>query len=343
MLTLKSADIGRVRVSVTPLGESIPGWDAASDEFRSAIESPLHQWSDRQREMVVAAYYRATTPPDEVSATCRQYREAMIDCRAGWAHTLIAQTVPMDRAIKSRVLPRGNWQDESGELVTPQVPAFLPQPDSINDRRLTRLDLADWLTSPENPLVARHFVNRTWSLFFGNGLSANLDDLGNQGEWPSHPALLDWLSYQFRDTGWDVKRLVRTIVTSETYKQRAAYRPELLEIDPYNRLLAQQSPRDWMPNSSATMRWRSRDCCGRISSVDRAFSLTNQKTITRICSSPIVVIGRTSTADNIAVVSTCIGNARFCIRCWPILTHRAGKNVLRIVPNRTAPNKPLPS
>jgi hypothetical protein len=122
------------------------------------------------------------------------------------------------------------------------VPHFLPQPDAT-DRRLNRLDLANWITSPDNPLTARHFVNRTWKQFFGNGLSAKLDDLGNQGEWPSHPRLLDWLARDFIDSGWDMKHVVRQIVTSRTYRQAASVRPEIADIDPYNRLLAQQSGR----------------------------------------------------------------------------------------------------
>jgi hypothetical protein len=86
-------------------------------------------------------------------------------------------------------------------------------------------------------------VNRLWKQFFGAGLSNVLDDLGSQGEWPSHPELLDWLAAEFRDSGWDVKHMVRLIVSSETYQQAAANRPELQAVDPQNRLLASQSPR----------------------------------------------------------------------------------------------------
>jgi hypothetical protein len=110
-------------------------------------------------------------------------------------------------------------------------------------RRLNRLDLAKWLTAPENPLTARHFTNRLWKQFFGKGLSNVLDDLGNQGEWPSHPELLDWLAVEFRDSGWDMKHMVRLMVTSRTYRQRSASRPELAERDPANRLLAEQAAR----------------------------------------------------------------------------------------------------
>src|SRR5207244_3101600 len=90
-----------------------------------------------------------------------------------------------------RVLPRGNWMDDSGEVVQPGVPHFLKQIDKGG--RVNRFDLADWIVAPDNPLTARVFVNRLWKLFFGIGLAKNLDDFGVQGEQPVHPELLDWL------------------------------------------------------------------------------------------------------------------------------------------------------
>jgi len=108
---------------------------------------------------------------------------------------------------------------------------------------LSRLDLAHWLTSPENPLTPRQFTNRLWKQFFGKGLSNVLDDIGNQGEWPSHPQLIDWLAAEFRDSGWDVKHMVRLIVMSHTYRQTSATRRDLADRDPANRLLCEQSAR----------------------------------------------------------------------------------------------------
>jgi hypothetical protein len=139
-----------------------------------------------------------------------------------------------------RILPRGNWLDESGELVEPAVPHFLAQVEA-GGRRATRLDLARWLTSPDNPLTARVFVNRMWMLLHGQGLTTTLQDMGSQGEWPTHPELLDWLAVEFMESGWDVKHLVRTIVLSATYRQASTGSRELLEHDPYNRLFARQS------------------------------------------------------------------------------------------------------
>ncbi|MGC6505416.1 MAG: PSD1 and planctomycete cytochrome C domain-containing protein [Coraliomargaritaceae bacterium] len=143
-----------------------------------------------------------------------------------------------------KVLPRGNWMDESGEVVLPATPAFLPGPiASDEEKRLTRMDLAKWLVSRENPLTARTYVNRLWAQFFSAPLSNAPEDLGLQGEYPMHPDLLDWLAAEFMDSGWDVKHLIRTIVLSRTYRQSSKIGDELLEVDPYNRLLASQSPR----------------------------------------------------------------------------------------------------
>lgn len=139
-----------------------------------------------------------------------------------------------------RVLPRGNWKDDSGEIVAPDVPEFLPDIETGSGKP-TRMDLADWIVSEENPLTARVFVNHLWSMYFGTGLSKVLDDLGSQGEWPTHPDLLDWMAVEFMESGWDVKHMVRLIVTSATYRQSSKTRPEIKEVDPENRLLARQS------------------------------------------------------------------------------------------------------
>src|SRR5438067_3267513 len=130
--------------------------------------------------------------------------------------------------------------DDSGEIVQPGVPQLFPQIRTPG--RASRLNLAEWIVSPQDPLAARVFVNRLWKLFFGVGLARNLDDLGAQGEPPVHPELLDWLADEFVRSGWDVKHMVRLIVTSRTYRQSSRARPDLVARDPSNRLYARQSP-----------------------------------------------------------------------------------------------------
>lgn len=145
-----------------------------------------------------------------------------------------------------RILPRGDWMDRSGPVVQPALPAFLTkgtQKPQAGGDRLTRLDLARWIASTDNPLTARTFVNRVWALFLGTGLSRDLQDLGNQGQWPTHPELLDWLAVEFMESGWDVKHLVKLILTSHTYRQSSNASPELTGSDPYNLLYARQNSR----------------------------------------------------------------------------------------------------
>jgi hypothetical protein len=139
-----------------------------------------------------------------------------------------------------RVLPRGNWLDDSGPVVTPGVPASL-SPFRVTGRRADRLDLARWLSARDNPMVARVFVNRLWKLAFGQGIVSTMDDFGSQGSWPTHPELLDWLAVEFMESGWDIKHMVKLLVMSRTYRQVSQVSPELRQRDPYNHWLARQT------------------------------------------------------------------------------------------------------
>jgi hypothetical protein len=151
--------------------------------------------------------------------------------------TLTSTSIP-PRVV--RVLARGNWMDDSGPIVAPGVPASLP-PLGVSDWRASRLDLARWLVSGGNPLVARAMVNRLWKLALGQGLVATPDDLGSQGAWPTHPELLDWLAIQFVDSGWDIKAMLKRIVMSAAYRQSSRPRPADRQLDPANRWLSRQN------------------------------------------------------------------------------------------------------
>ena len=133
---------------------------------------------------------------------------------------------------------RGQWNAKAVE-VQPRPPEFLPPLRTEN--RATRLDLAEWIASPENPLTARVAVNRMWQELFGRGLVRTSEDFGTQGDRPSHPELLDWLAAEFVASGWRIKHMHKLIVLSAAYRQSSRSRPELAAKDPDNAWLARQN------------------------------------------------------------------------------------------------------
>ena len=158
----------------------------------------------------------------------------------------LIRSIPATLIMKEReeirpahLLVRGNY-DQHGELVSRNTPAALP-PLQFDNEIPTRMDLAHWLTSETNPLTARVAVNRFWQHLFGVGLVKSSEDFGAQGEPPSHPGLLDYLTIQFTSSNWDVKSLLREIVLSKTYRQSSVTSREAYLTDPENRLLARGS------------------------------------------------------------------------------------------------------
>jgi len=227
-MVAKRTAIGRFRLSLTTKTEP---------ELEAPVGVPEIALSDENPE-ALTAYFSSVAPSLEGrrSELAKLHRErdrlmGAID------RSLISVSI---EPRTTRLLPRGNWMDESGPIVEPAVPEFLTALET-NGARPTRLDLAEWLVSPEHPLTARVFVNRLWKLFFGAGLSPVLDDLGSQGGSPSHPELLDWLAVEFRESGWDVKHMVRLLVRSQTYRQSSMPSAALAELDPANRLFAHQA------------------------------------------------------------------------------------------------------
>jgi hypothetical protein len=160
-------------------------------------------------------------------------RRELEDYDANLPTTMVMEEMPTPR--DTHLLIRGEY-DKKGAKVSPGVPAALPAlaPGLPNNR----LGFACWLVSADNPLTPRVTVNRFWQQLFGAGLVRSVEDFGAQGEWPGHPELLDWLAVEFRDGGWDVKRLLKTIVTSATYRQSSRLTAGLKLRDPENRLLA---------------------------------------------------------------------------------------------------------
>ncbi len=210
-----------------------------------ALKVPRGERTEAQAKAVREHFQWSSSETLAELAELERIRGAQAVLRAEIPRVMITQA---DEPRETRILPRGNWMDDSGEIVQPAIPEFLGRLETATSRA-TRLDLVGWLTSKNNPMTARTFVNRQWRQLFGTGLSKGLDDLGSQGEWPTHPELLDWLATEFMEPSWqaegahewDIKHVVRTIVTSHTYRQSSMSAPELEEHDLDNRLLARQS------------------------------------------------------------------------------------------------------
>jgi len=194
--------------------------------------APADRTAEQRDEL--SQYFRSQTP--ELKAI----HEQLVESRK--AQEALEKEIPTTLVMQERaeprethVLVRGNFLDPA-EKVSPGVPACLPPlPKGEPANRVT---LAHWLVSPENPLTARVTMNRFWEQIFGRGLVETVEDFGTQGERPTHPELLDWLAAEFHGRNWDMKAMLRLIVTSAAYRQSSRSTPELVERDPYNRLYA---------------------------------------------------------------------------------------------------------
>jgi len=233
----ESHSIARFSLSMTAAGHAdLEDPLGPASEVVEAFESSKR--TPKQNE-VLRNYYLSIAP--EILAQkskLRSLEEELKKTEGGMRKMLVSEALEKPRV--TRILPRGNWMDDSGEVVQPAVPEFLQKEMWKVEGRANRLDLANWILHKDNPLAARSTINRVWRLFFGRGLSPNVIDLGGQGEVPTHPKLLDWLAADFREGGWDMKRMVRKIVSSQVYLQQSGVNSFSREKDPSNNLLARQ-------------------------------------------------------------------------------------------------------
>jgi hypothetical protein len=224
-------------------------WDFSVTSMRAMLdgaEKMLKTHPSRRsfrQNLRLTDYFLSSPGPDnnrdrELRERIREAREKLQELAASMPKLSMAQTLVSDPdAPPTHMRVRGDYRS-LGQPVAPGGLAVLP-PMPAGER--TRLELARWLVSRENPLTARVTVNRIWQELFGAGLVRTSEDFGTQGERPSHPELLDWLAARFVEDGWSLKKIKRLIVTSATYRQASTARPELAAKDPDNRLLARQS------------------------------------------------------------------------------------------------------
>jgi hypothetical protein len=242
----RQATLGQVKLSLSRVPHPSNDPQGLPSELLGALRAAATERSAEQSSLLLSAYREAAEALEPVRS-----RRQTLQTQRSLAQSQIP-TVLVSKSVEprmTRVLPRGNWMDESGEVVQPNTPQSLPSL-GVEDRRATRLDLAQWLVRDDQPLTARVQVNRYWKMFFGVGLSKQLEDVGSQGNWPTHPELLDWLasefmqpSFQARDAHrWDVKHIIRLIVRSKAYQQTSIVDPSDGAKDPDNQWITRQIP-----------------------------------------------------------------------------------------------------
>ncbi|MFT7204342.1 MAG: hypothetical protein ACI8YP_002831 [Algoriphagus sp.] len=206
----------------------------SSQQYKSRLSKAPENLSATEKEQLKRFYLSNHSQPYQAKLeSMRTSRKAYADSVEHIPEMMIMQDMAEPRP--TYILTRGEYSNH-GEAVFPNTPeSILPMPENLPKNRL---GLAQWTTSPENPLTARVAVNRFWQNYFGRGLVATSADFGNQGQLPSHPELLDWLATEFLESGWDVKAMQRLILTSATYRQASLMSKELEEKDPDNVLLA---------------------------------------------------------------------------------------------------------
>ncbi|MEQ1829875.1 MAG: DUF1553 domain-containing protein, partial [Pirellula sp.] len=208
---------------------------ACPDSIPAIASIPSDQRTKGQREKIATHFLERFAPSEYREAYTRRQRlrDERVQVWESLPSVMVMQE--MSKPRPTHLLARGQY-DQPRELVTPNVPSCLPAlPGNVLGNRLA---FAKWLVSPEQPLTARVIVNRYWQMLFGVGLVKTSEDFGLQGERPSHPALLDWLAVEFRESGWDLKRLIKLMVMSETYQQSSVGSQESWAKDPENRRLS---------------------------------------------------------------------------------------------------------
>ncbi|MFN0077085.1 MAG: PSD1 and planctomycete cytochrome C domain-containing protein [Prosthecobacter sp.] len=228
----------RLNTTTSPKPLRAPNTSLPAKDIADILKVTPEKRAPAQKQKLEAAYKQIAPELAALRTQLATTEKEKADFEAASPKCIVSVSDTAKRTV--RILPRGDWMNESGEVVKAALPSYLPKP-KIEGRDLTRLDLAQWLVSKDNPLTARTVMNRLWKQLFGTGLSKVLDDLGAQGEPPVNPALLDWLACEFMDSGWDFQHMVRVIVSSETYKQTSHPSDQTDQADPYNRECARQS------------------------------------------------------------------------------------------------------
>ncbi len=209
---------------------------SGSDPLRPILATPREKRTDEQTDTLRRHFLNNHDEPyREVAGRLAKLRSEVAALEKPVSTVMVMRDV--DKPRMTYILNRGNYASPLKDRpVRPGTPAALPPLGE--ESPANRLGLARWLVRPDHPLTARVTVNRYWYMLFGQGIVRTLGDFGTQGKWPTHPELLDWLAVDFVENGWNIKRTLKQMLLSATYRQSARVTPELLNRDPENRLLS---------------------------------------------------------------------------------------------------------
>jgi hypothetical protein len=224
--------LGHFKISVA---RAEPPFDILPDKINAILALSADSRTPEQRKALLDFYRPLSTFLAGTNAKIAEKKKALAAVNP--VAVPVMRELPKNKQRKTRFLNKGNFLDPGAE-VQPGFPVAFGAPPA--GAPLNRTGIVEWIFSPDNPLTARVTVNRFWAQLFGTGLVETEEDFGMQGTYPSHPALLDWLAVEFRENGWDVKRLLKRIVTSATYRQSSAVVADSTAsaVDPNNRLLS---------------------------------------------------------------------------------------------------------
>lgn len=230
--------------NVTNWISSFKGSDPGTSDgiVNKVVKEGIDKWEANENKPAVESFFKTWVldkAPQEVLEARKTFyasKQKLESYKSALGGTMVFKELSSPR--ESFVMLRGQY-DQKGDKVEPAGPSFLDPIESVSTKaRLNRLDLSRWLTNEKNPLVARVTVNRFWQQVFGTGIVKTSDDFGTQGAFPTHPELLDYLASQFREEGWKMKDLIRSLITTEAFKQRSELEPGDYDRDPSNKWLA---------------------------------------------------------------------------------------------------------
>lgn len=232
-------NIGKFRISLSDV--ATPGLSnngSVPADVITILKKEKPSRSEAETKRLYGYFLDTSDTMKTLRESVQQLQKAKTDLEKSFRSILVTKSI---KPRMTRVLPRGNWLDDSGPVVQPGVPSFLTQIKGTANGSPNRYDLAKWIVDPANPLTARVIVNRLWKIAFGSGLVRTPDDFGSQGRIPTHPRLLDYLAGEFVESGWNMKALLKSIVLSNTYKQSSMIDPDTAKEDPDNLLLTRQN------------------------------------------------------------------------------------------------------